>query len=429
MAYAIQKAMPNVQIEWNIHQMILNPIRHKHTLCLMDDLHFLAHPAREDIEQEKQLQRIRHFLDQTEATVLATVNDESALDSSVFRRFGTVINLPIPHAKDREAILLNLQKHFNSTLDENQMKKAIQHSAGYVARDLQKVMSFVGRKMKIEDALHHVQPSTTIDQQSMLRRSKPPKLNFEKDIAGYASIKANMKRAFYGELNYPKAYESVGLKGACSGMLLHGPTGVGKTLLLRGLASLGEMIFIEVRCTELFSKYTGETEAAIRRLFQRARQLSPCVLVFDEIDAFSPNRDTLSSGGESDSGAARHALTQLLTELDGIEDKRQVRVLASTNRLSAIDPAIIRPGRLDILIEVPLPSPIDRQAIIENVLQTFKLIPNETYQLSEKDMDKLVELTQGYSGADLYKLVKETCFFAHTELPVCLSHFEHILSS
>ena len=167
----------------------------------------------------------------------------------------------------------------------------------------------------------------------------------------------------------------------------------------------------KINSSELFSKYVGETEAVIRTLFKRAKQLAPCVLVFDEIDAIAPRRDD-SDGGQDDHQTSNRALSQLLTEMDGISSRKQVFIVGCTNRIDYLDDAVKRPGRLDQWIHVPMPNQSDRLAILkvltqkqeeENKLQEAKKMP----LASNVDLEKIAQCTENYSCADLSALARE----------------------
>jgi transitional endoplasmic reticulum ATPase len=184
------------------------------------------------------------------------------------------------------------------------------------------------------------------------------------------------------------------------GILLHGPSGTGKTLLAKAVATESEANFISVRGPELLSKWVGESERGIREIFRRARQASPCVIFFDEIDSIAPVRGV---GGET--AVTERVVSQLLTELDGIESLHGVVVLAATNRADMIDTALLRPGRFDKIILVPMPDKEGRKKILEI---STKEIPIDREQKSEAgknpdyvDLEKLSDSTDGLSGADV----------------------------
>src|SRR3989338_1050226 len=179
-------------------------------------------------------------------------------------------------------------------------------------------------------------------------------------------------------------------------------------MLIKALSSLGGMSYVSIKCPELFSKYTGETEAAIRNLFRRARQLEPCVLVFDEIDAIAPSRESDSGG---DGGSAMRALSQLLNEMDGIQSRKNVFIVGCTNRLDSIDSAVTRPGRLDQLIKMDLPTSHDRTKIFESCFKFGQ--QNRAMPISGNvDVKVLVAKTKGKTGADISAICREAALIA-----------------
>jgi SpoVK/Ycf46/Vps4 family AAA+-type ATPase len=178
-------------------------------------------------------------------------------------------------------------------------------------------------------------------------------------IGGLESVKRELMEAVEWPMKYPGLYDKLGHKMP-RGILLHGPSGTGKTLMAKAVATESEANFVSVRGPELLSKWVGESERGIREIFKRARQSAPCVIFFDEIDSIAPIR---GAGGET--AVTERVVSQLLTELDGMENMHGVVVLAATNRADMIDPALLRPGRFDRIISVPQPELEGRRAILE----------------------------------------------------------------
>ena len=185
---------------------------------------------------------------------------------------------------------------------------------------------------------------------------------------GLAEIKARLVEAVEWPLQYPDLFTQAGIRPP-KGILLSGPPGCGKTLLAKAMASETNVNFISIKGPELLSKYVGESEKAVRDIFRKARQAAPCIIFFDEIDALVPSR----SAGTSDSHTSERVLSQFLTELDGVEELRGVLVLGATNRLDMLDPAIIRPGRFDEIVEIPLPDEAGRAEIFRIQLRNKPL--------------------------------------------------------
>src|SRR3989475_1026245 len=178
------------------------------------------------------------------------------------------------------------------------------------------------------------------------------------EIGGLEEVKRELQEAVEWPLRYPNLYKELG-HTVPKGILLYGPSGTGKTLLAKAVATESEANFISVKGPELLSKWVGESERGIREIFKRARQASPCVIFFDEIDSIVPVR------GMGESAVTEKVVSQLLTELDGIESLHGVVVLAATNRADMIDTALLRPGRFDKIILVPMPDKEGRKKILE----------------------------------------------------------------
>jgi transitional endoplasmic reticulum ATPase len=209
------------------------------------------------------------------------------------------------------------------------------------------------------------------------------------DIGGLSEIKSRLIEAVEWPLRYGHLFEQAGIKPP-KGILVSGPPGCGKTLLAKAVANESKVNFISVKGPALLSKYVGESERGIREVFRKARQAAPCIIFFDEIDALLPTR----SAGSSDSHVSERVLSQFLAELDGIEELRGVLVLGATNRVDMLDPAVIRPGRFDQIVEIPLPSQDDRREIFSIHLKKKPLAPGI-------DFSDLVTGSEGFSGAEI----------------------------
>ncbi|GAB0493830.1 hypothetical protein MMPV_005116 [Pyropia vietnamensis] len=227
------------------------------------------------------------------------------------------------------------------------------------------------------------------------------------DVGALASVRADLTAAVVAPLRYPAAYAALGLS-VPAGVLLYGPPGCGKTLLAKAVAAESRANFISVKGPELLNKWVGESERAVRRLFARARASAPCVVFFDELDALAPRRGggdpggAGGGGGGGSSGAAERVVNQLLTELDGVDDRRAVYVVAATNRPDMIDPAMLRPGRLDKLLYVPLPDAVGRAAVLATLTRRTPLGGDVDVAAIAAD-----PRTERFSGADLGALVRE----------------------
>ncbi|MCG2890612.1 MAG: CDC48 family AAA ATPase [Acidilobus sp.] len=238
------------------------------------------------------------------------------------------------------------------------------------------------------------------------------------DIGGLENVKQELREVVEWPLKYPNTFKRLGIEPP-RGILLFGPPGTGKTLLAKAVATESGANFIAIRGPEVLSKWVGESEKAVREVFRRAREVAPAVVFFDEIDSIAPVR-----GQSFDSGVTDRIVNQLLTEMDGIVPLSNVVVLAATNRPDMLDPALLRPGRFDRVIYVPPPDKEARKQILKIHTKRMPLA-------NDVDLDRLAELTEGYTGADLAALVREAALLKLREKlepgPVEWRHFEQAL--
>jgi transitional endoplasmic reticulum ATPase len=213
------------------------------------------------------------------------------------------------------------------------------------------------------------------------------------DIGGLKEIKQRLQEAVEWPLKYPEVFKKIHVEGP-KGILLFGPPGCGKTLLAKAVATESEANFIAIRGPELISKWVGESEKGIRKIFSKARQVAPSIIFFDEIDSIAPRR-----GQDSGAKVTERVVNQLLTEMDGVESLERVIVIAATNRPDILDEALLRPGRFDVIVEIPLPDEESRLDILK--------IHTKGMPLKDVDISKLVEPTEGFTGADIKSLVRE----------------------
>ncbi|NWH19862.1 NVL protein, partial [Grus americana] len=223
------------------------------------------------------------------------------------------------------------------------------------------------------------------------------------DIGALEDIREELTMAILAPVRNPEQFKALGLTTP-AGVLLAGPPGCGKTLLAKAVANESGLNFISVKGPELLNMYVGESERAVRQVFQRARNSAPCVIFFDEVDALCPRRS------DRESGASVRVVNQLLTEMDGLENRQQVFIMAATNRPDIIDPAILRPGRLDKTLYVGLPPPEDRLAILKTITKDGSRPPLDTdVSLEEIAYSQHCDC---YTGADLSALVREASICA-----------------
>ncbi|TDH07357.1 hypothetical protein EPR50_G00105100 [Perca flavescens] len=247
-----------------------------------------------------------------------------------------------------------------------------------------------------------------------------PKVRWS-DVGGMEEVKLKLKQAVEWPLRHPEAFIRMGIQPP-KGVLLYGPPGCSKTMIAKALANESGLNFLAIKGPELLSKYVGESERAVREVFRKARAVAPSIVFFDEIDALASERG--SSSGSS--GVGDRVLAQLLTEMDGIEQLRDVTVLAATNRPDMIDKALMRPGRLDRIVYVPLPDAPTRQEIFSLQFRNMPVAQNVC-------LNDLVTQTNKYSGAEITAVCREAALLALQEdikaQHVEARHFESALNT
>ena len=216
------------------------------------------------------------------------------------------------------------------------------------------------------------------------------------DIGGLAEVKEELQEAIEWPLKYPEIFAYMNTAPP-KGVLLYGPPGTGKTMLAKAVANESEANFISIKGPEVLSKWVGESEKAIREVFRKARQAAPTIIFFDELDSITPVRGSGFGGSQ----VTERVISQILTELDGLEELKDVVVIGATNRIDIVDPALLRPGRFDRLLSVPVPDLDARKDILRINLEKKPIA-------DDVKIDTLAEKTEGYSGADLAALANTT---------------------
>ncbi len=256
--------------------------------------------------------------------------------------------------------------------------------------------SLVVTKEDFMEALKNIEPSAM---REVL--VEVPRVRWD-DVGGLEHAKQELREAVEWPLKYPEVFAAANIKPP-KGILLYGPPGTGKTLLAKAVANESNANFISVKGPELLSKWVGESEKHVREMFRKARQVAPCVIFFDEIDSLAPRRGSLG-----DTHVTERVVSQLLTELDGLEELKDVVVIAATNRPDLIDPALLRPGRIERHIYIPPPDKEARKEI-------FKIHLRGKPLADDVDIDWLAERTEGYSGADIEAICREAGMLAIRE--------------
>jgi transitional endoplasmic reticulum ATPase len=393
------------------------------TIIFIDEIDSIA-PKREEVTGEVErrvVSQLLSLMDGLEARgkviVIAATNRPNAIDPALRRpgRFDREIEIKVPDKKGRYEILQIHTRHMPLTPDVD-LEKLAAVTHGFVGADAEYLCKEAAMKtlrrmlpeLKLEE--ERLSPEildklivTMADFEGALKDVMPsamrevyletPDVKWA-DLGGLEGVKRELQEAVEWPLKFPDLYSAIGYTMP-KGILLYGSSGTGKTLLAKAVATESEANFISVRGPELLSKWVGESERGVREVFRRARQAAPCIIFFDEIDALAPTR-----GMGGDSMVTERVVSQLLTELDGIQQLQGVVVLAATNRIDMVDPALVRPGRFDKVIPIPMPDKESREQILK--------INREGKQIADsvrKDLKPLVDMTEGFSGADVAALV------------------------
>jgi len=398
-------------------------------IIFIDELDAIA-PKREEVTGEVERRVVAQLLalmdglkGRGQVIVIGATNRINAIDPALRRpgRFDREIEIGVP---DRQGRLEILQIHTRGMplADDVDLEKLADITHGYTGADLaalcrEAAMKALRRYLPKIDLEQERIPVEVLEQMEVRMEDfmaaykeitptavrevyiEIPRVRWS-DIGGLEDVKQELREAVEWPLKYPDRFKKLGIKPP-KGILLYGPPGCGKTLLAKAVATESEANFIAVRGPELMSKWVGETERGIREVFRKARTAAPAIIFFDEIDALVPRRGM----GYADSGVTERAVSQLLTEMDGIAVLEDVVVIGATNRPDILDPAILRPGRFDRLIYVPPPDEKAR-------LEIFKIHTRNMPLAEDVDLEKLAKMTQGYSGADIEAVCREAAMNA-----------------
>lgn len=373
-----------------------------------------------------------------QVVVVGATNRVNALDEALRRggRFDREIEIGIPNRNGREEIL---QVHTRGMpLAEDEKDKIIKELAnlthGFVGADLaslckeaamhalRKILPEIDMEKEIPPEVMEKLRVTKEDFSEALKNTEPsalrevfvevPNVKWD-DIGGLEHAKQELKEVVEWPLKYPETFEQLKTKPP-KGILLFGPPGTGKTMLVKAVANATEANFISIKGPEIISKWVGESERAVREIFRKAKQAAPCIIFLDEIDSITPMR-----GGGYDSHVTERVVSQMLTAMDGLEELKDVIIIAATNRPDMVDPALLRPGRLDRLIYIQPPDKEGREKIF-GVHLRGKPIGEDV------DITELAKKTDGYVGADIAAIVKESVMSALREFITSGVSEEHV---
>ena len=404
--------------EERIREIFTQAEENSPSIVFIDEIDSIA-PKRDEVSGELEKRIVSQLLtlmdgmkSRGNVVVIAATNRPDSIDPALRRpgRFDREIEIGIPDDEGRFDILsihtrgmpidekVDLKQISKTThgfvgadleiLSKEAAMKSLRRILPEIDYDEEKISSEILEKIQItsddfRDALKEVSPSALREVQVQV-----PNVSWD-DVGGLENLKEELKEAVEWPIKYKDAYDYVNVKSP-KGILLDGPPGTGKTLIAKALAKMTDSNFISIKGPELLSKWVGESEKGIREIFRKARQAAPCIIFLDEVDALVPRR---GSGG-SNSHVTENVVSQILTEIDGLEELNNVLIIAATNRLDIVDEAFLRPGRFDRIIKVPNPDEKGRQHIFEIHTKSKPLA-------SDAKISEIVKLTDNFSGAEI----------------------------
>ncbi|XP_012718967.2 transitional endoplasmic reticulum ATPase [Fundulus heteroclitus] len=419
--------------ESNLRKAFEEAEKNAPAIIFIDELDAIA-PKREKTHGEVERRIVSQLLtlmdglkQRAHVIVMAATNRPNSIDPALrrFGRFDREVDIGIPDATGRLEILQIHTKNMKLA-DDVDLEQVANETHGHVGADLaalcsEAALQAIRKKMDLIDL-----EDETIDAEVMnslavtmddfkwaLSQSNPsalretvvevPNITWE-DIGGLEDVKRELQELVQYPVEHPDKFLKFGMTPS-KGVLFYGPPGCGKTLLAKAIANECQANFISIKGPELLTMWFGESEANVREIFDKARQAAPCVLFFDELDSIAKARGgNVGDGG----GAADRVINQILTEMDGMSSKKNVFIIGATNRPDIIDPAILRPGRLDQLIYIPLPDEKSRISILKANLRKSPIS-------KDVDLDFLAKMTNGFSGADLTEICQRACKLAIRE--------------
>jgi len=415
--------------EERIREIFTQAEENSPSIIFIDEIDSIA-PKRDEVSGELEKRIVSQLLtlmdgmkSRGKVVVIAATNRPDSIDPALRRpgRFDREVEIGIPDDEGRFDILsihtrgmpidkkVNLKQISKTThgfvgadlevLSKEAAMRSLRRILPEIDLDEDKISSEILQKIEItsddfREALKEVRPSALREVQVQI-----PDVSWD-DVGGLDELKDELREAVEWPIKHKEAYDYVNVETP-KGVLLHGPPGTGKTLIAKALAKMTESNFISIKGPELLSKWVGESEKGVREIFRKARQAAPCIIFLDEIDSLVPRR----SSGNSDSHVTENIVSQILTEIDGLEELHNVLIIGATNRLDIVDEALLRPGRFDRIIEVGNPDSKGRKHIFEIHTKKKPLEGNV-------DIKKLVEITDGFSGAEIASITNRAALVA-----------------
>jgi len=415
--------------EERIREIFTQAEENSPSIIFIDEIDSIA-PKRDEVSGELEKRIVSQLLtlmdgmkSRGKVVVIAATNRPDSIDPALRRpgRFDREVEIGIPDDEGRFDILsihtrgmpidkkVNLKQISKTThgfvgadlevLSKEAAMRSLRRILPEIDLDEDKISSEILQKIEItsddfREALKEVRPSALREVQVQI-----PDVSWD-DVGGLDELKDELREAVEWPIKHKEAYDYVNVETP-KGVLLHGPPGTGKTLIAKALAKMTESNFISIKGPELLSKWVGESEKGVREIFRKARQAAPCIIFLDEIDSLVPRR----SSGNSDSHVTENIVSQILTEIDGLEELHNVLIIGATNRLDIVDEALLRPGRFDRIIEVGNPDSKGRKHIFEIHTKKKPLEGNV-------DIKKLVEITDGFSGAEIAAITNRAALVA-----------------
>ncbi|KAI5709131.1 hypothetical protein M8J76_010927 [Diaphorina citri] len=416
--------------ESNLRKAFEEADKNSPSIIFIDELDAIA-PKREKTHGEVERRIVSQLLtlmdglkQNSHVIVMAATNRPNSIDAALrrFGRFDREIDIGIPDATGRLEVLRIHTKNMKLN-DDVDLEQIAAETHGHVGADLASLCSEaalqqIREKMDLIDleddqidaeilaslavTMENFRYAMGKSSPSALRETivEVPNITWE-DIGGLEGVKRELQELVQYPVEHPEKFLKFGMQPS-RGVLFYGPPGCGKTLLAKAIANECQANFISVKGPELLTMWFGESEANVRDIFDKARAAAPCVLFFDELDSIAKSRGgSVGDGG----GAADRVINQILTEMDGMGAKKNVFIIGATNRPDIIDPAILRPGRLDQLIYIPLPDEKSREAIFRSNLRKSPVAP-------DVDLNYIAKVTNGFSGADLTEICQRACKLA-----------------